>query len=271
MGPQLRSGARVAGFRVEKMLGAGSTGTVYLVRDDATGRPVALKVLSPELARDDRFRQRFLRESQIVAGLSHPAIIKTVAAGEADDLLYLAMQYVAAVDLRELLREEGRLDPGRAVELVAQIAAALDAAHSAGLVHRDVKPGNILVARDEGAERAYLCDFGLARHVSSVSSLTGDRGFVGTVDYVSPEQIQGAPLDGRADLYSLGCVFFECLTGVRPFDGDSELSVVYAHLNETPPRVWDLRPEVTAGFDDVVATALAKAPADRFATCGQFA
>jgi serine/threonine-protein kinase len=271
MRPQLRSGARVAGFRVEKMLGAGSTGTVYLVRDDGTGGPVALKVLSPELARDDRFRQRFLRESEIAAGLDHPGIIKTVAAGEADDLLYLAMEFVAGVDLRELLREEGRLEPRRAVELVVQVAAALDAAHAAGLVHRDVKPGNILVALEEDAERAYLCDFGLARHVSSVSSLTGERGFVGTVDYVPPEQIQGAPLDGRADLYSLGCVLFECLTGVRPFEADSELSVVYAHLNEPPPRVSDVRPEVPAAFDDVVATALAKAPADRYATCGELA
>jgi hypothetical protein len=154
------------------------------------------------------------------------------------------------------------------VRIVRQAGDALDAAHAAGLVHRDVKPGNILVADGPGAERAYVCDFGLARHVSSVGSLTGDRGFVGTVDYVAPEQVQGGAVDGRADVYALGCVLFECLAGERPFERDSELAVVFAHLNEPPPRLTDARPELPTALDSVIATALAKSPDDRYLTTG---
>ena len=183
------TGTLVAGFRVELLIGEGAMGAVYLALDGSGGR-VALKVLSPDLARDERFRQRFLRESEVAASLDHPNIVPTVASGEEDGFLYLAMAYVDGLDLREILRRERRLEPERALQLVGQVAAALDAAHAAGLVHRDVKPGNILVA-SEIEERAYICDFGLARHVSSVSSLTGERGFVGTIDYVPPEQIEG--------------------------------------------------------------------------------
>src|SRR5207244_6613808 len=165
---------------------------------------------------------------------------------------------------------EGRLEPERAIGILAQVADALDAAHRAGLVHRDVKPGNILVAEADG-EHAYVCDFGLARHVSSVSSLTGERGFVGTIDYVPPEQIEGGVIDGRADVYSLGCVLYECLAGARPFERESELSVVFAHLNEPPPRLSDVRPGLPEVFDTVFATALAKSPQERYGTCGELA
>jgi hypothetical protein len=161
--------------------------------------------------------------------------------------------------------------PAAPLRLIAQAADALDAAHAAGLVHRDVKPGNILIGSDAGGEHAYVCDFGLARHVSSVSSLTGDRGFVGTIDYVPPEQIHGGAIDSRTDVYSLGCVLFECLAGSRPFERESELSVVFAHLNEPPPRIAELRPELPVAFDAVFATALAKAPEERFNTCGALA
>src|SRR5207237_6414203 len=174
-------------------------------------------------------------------------------------------------DLREILRRDGRLDAARTVTLVAQVARALDEAHRAGLVHRDVKPGNILVASRPDGEHAYICDFGLARHVSSVSSLTGERGFVGTIDYVPPEQIQGATLDGRADVYSLGCVLFELLTGERPFDRESELSVVFAHLNDPPPALSDFQPELPQAFDGVFATALAKSPEARYSSCAELA
>ena len=258
----------VAGFRVESLVGQGAMGEVYRAVDQ-DGNVVALKLLDSRLAHDERFRQRFLRESQIAAGLDHPNIVPTLSSGEDGGRLYLAMQYIDGEDLRDLLRREGRLDPERAVDLVGQIAAALDAAHHAGLVHRDVKPGNILLSAD--GETAFICDFGLARHVASVSSLTGDRGFVGTIDYVPPEQIEGGQIDARADEYSLACVLYECLAGVRPFDRDSELSVVFAHLNEPPPKLTDQRPDLPQAFDNLFATALAKNPDDRYQTCGELA
>jgi ABC-type transport system substrate-binding protein len=271
MSSDVRTGTVVAGFRVERLIGEGAMGAVYLADDPKRRCQVALKVLAPELARDERFRQRFLRESQIAASLDHSNVVATLAAGEEDGVLYLAMSYIDGLDLRQVLRSEGSLEPRRAVSLISQVAGALDDAHRRGLIHRDVKPGNILVAPGANGEHAFVCDFGLARHVSSVSSLTGERGFVGTIDYVSPEQIEGGTIDGRADVYSLGCVLFECLAGERPFDRESELSVVFAHLNEPPPRLSDLRPELPQAFDRVVATALAKAPGDRYATCGELA
>jgi serine/threonine protein kinase len=259
----------IAGFRVQSLIGAGAMGSVYLAEDTRTGEPVALKVMTPGLAEDERFRQRFLRESALVAALDHPHVVRTVGSGEADGLLFLAMAHVEGSDLRDILRQEGSLETERALRLMADAAGALDAAHAAGLVHRDVKPGNILVALGPQGEHAYVCDFGLARHVSSVSSLTGERGFVGTIDYVPPEQIQGGAIDGRSDVYSLGCVLFECLAGARPFERESELSVVFAHLNEPPPQISELRPELPAAFDQVFAVALAKAPEDRYGTCGE--
>jgi len=242
----VRTGAVLAGFRLKSLLGEGAMGTVYLAEETTTGRRVAVKLLAQELAHDERFRRRFLRETELAATLDHPHIVPTLASGEEDGTLYLAMAYVDGPDLRAVLRREGRLEPERALDLVEQVAGALDAAHEAGLVHRDVKPGNILVAATPEGEDAYVCDFGLARHVSSVSSLTSDRGFVGTIDYVPPEQIEGGTVDRRADVYSLGCVLYECLAGARPFDRDSELSVLFAHLNDPPPRLTDLRPDLPA-------------------------
>jgi tRNA A-37 threonylcarbamoyl transferase component Bud32 len=263
------SGTVLAGFRIEALVGEGAMGSVYLAEETATGRRVALKVLDRELARDDRFRRRFLRESQVARELVHPNIVTVLASGEEDGALFLAMEYVDGSDLRELLRDEGRLEPKRALDLLGQVAEALDTAHAAGLVHRDVKPANILVSGVPDGERACVCDFGLARHASSAASLTGDRGFVGTIDYVPPEQIEGAPIDGRTDVYSLGCVLYECLAGQRPFERESELAVVFAHLNERPPRLSDARPELPPAFDDVFAAALAKSPDDRYSTCGE--
>jgi serine/threonine protein kinase len=265
----ITKGTVIAGFRIEEVVGEGAMGVVYLAEEIGTGRQVALKVLARELARDDRFRRRFLRESELARGLSHPNVAKVIDSNEADGVLFLAMEYVEGPDLRDLLRREGRLDPERTLELLGQVAAALDAAHAAHLVHRDVKPANILVASGPDGRRAFVCDFGLARHVSSPGSLTGDRGFVGTIDYVSPEQIEGSPIDGRTDVYSLGCVLFECLAGQRPFERESELAVVFAHLNEPPPRLSELRPELPEAFDDVFASALAKSPDDRYSSCGE--
>jgi len=263
------AGTILAGFRLESLIGEGAMGAVYLAEDTRRGGPVAVKVLVPQLAQDDRFRQRFLRESRLAASLDHPHIVPIVAAGEEDGVLYLAMRHIDGSDLRELLRREGRLEPERTLQLLGQVAEALDTAHAAGLVHRDVKPGNVLVTQGPEGEHTYVCDFGLARHVSSASSLTTDRGLIGTIDYIPPEQIEGGSIDGRADVYSLGCVLFECLAGARPFDRESELSVVFAHLNEPPPLVSDLRPELPEAFNSVFATALAKSPEDRYSTCGE--
>jgi len=270
MSSEVRTGTVLGRFRIDSMIGQGAMGSVYLAEDTSRGGPIALKVLLRELAEDERFRKRFLRESKLAASLEHTNVVPIVDAGEVDGVLYLAMEVVAGTDLRGILRREGRLDPDRAIVIASDAAAALDAAHSAGLVHRDVKPANILVHGEPGQEHAYVCDFGLARHVSSTSSLTTDRGLVGTIDYIPPEQIEGGEIDGRADVYSLACVLFECLAGTRPFERESELSVVFAHLNEPPPRLSELRPELPHALDDVFATALAKSPSERYSSCVEF-
>ena len=269
MSSPVATGSVVAGFRVESLIGEGAMGSVYMAEDTRRGERVALKVLVRDLAEDERFRRRFLRESKLAASLDHPHVVPIVDAGEEEGVLYLSMELVEGLDLRALLRREGPLDPEHAIALVAQVAEALDAAHAAGLVHRDVKPANILVREGPDGEHAYVCDFGLARHLSSASSLTTDRGLVGTVDYIPPEQIEGGDIDGRADVYSLSCVLFECLAGTRPFDRESELSVVFAHLNEPPPLLSDHRPDLPEAFDDVFASALAKSPSERYSTCGE--
>ena len=266
---EIQIGAQVGGFRIVSPLGEGAMGAVYLAEDESTQRAVALKFLAPELAHDERFRRRFLRETELAARLQHPNVVPILGSGEDAGTLYLAMAYVEGRDLRKLLRAEGQLDVERTLALLEQVAAALDSAHRAGLVHRDVKPANVLIAPTDEGERAWVCDFGLARHVSSVSSLTSDRGFVGTIDYVPPEQIEGDEITPRADVYSLGCVLYECLSGRRPFDRESELSVLFAHLNDPAPRLTDVRLELPEALDLVITTALAKSPGDRYATCGE--
>jgi ABC-type transport system substrate-binding protein/class 3 adenylate cyclase/streptogramin lyase len=258
----------LAGCRVERLLGRGAMGAVYLAEDLHLKRKVAIKVLAPELAGDARFRQRFLLESQLAAGLEHPHIVPIYAAGEQDDVLFLAMKYVDGYDLRGLIGAEERMTGEQAVALLAQVGDALDAAHSLGLVHRDVKPANILIAAG-ASEHAYLCDFGLARHASTVASLTGERSFVGTIAYIAPEQIESGVVDARADVYSLACVLFESLAGVTPFARDGDLQVVFAHLKEPPPLLTSLRPDLPDAIDTVLAKGLAKAPDDRFSTCGE--
>jgi ABC-type oligopeptide transport system substrate-binding subunit/class 3 adenylate cyclase/streptogramin lyase/tRNA A-37 threonylcarbamoyl transferase component Bud32 len=260
-------GSTLAGFRVERLLGRGAMGAVYLTEDVHLHRKAAVKVLGQELADDDRFRHRFLLESQLAASLEHPHIVPIYAAGEENNVLFLAMKYVEGYDLRELIDATDRVGDERAMTILGQVADALDTAHGLGLVHRDVKPANILIGAGD-AEHAYLCDFGLARHASTVASLTGNA-FVGTIAYVAPEQIESGAVDARADVYALGCVLYECLTGAAPFERDGDLQVIFAHLKEPPPLVTGLRPDLPEGVDAVVQKALAKAPDDRYSTCGE--
>jgi len=264
----LKTGVVVAGYRVEAVLGQGSMGTVYSALDLALDRRVALKVLTPELSRDERFRERFLRESKLAASLEHPHIVPIHSAGEADGVLYLAMRYIEGRDLASLLKALGRLDPERVAAILGQVAAALDAAHARGLVHRDVKPANILLTRHDGKDDyAYLCDFGLAKHASTVSSLTGSRAIFGTVDYLAPEQIEGKPVDGRVDVYALGCVLYECLTGGPPFERGNELASLLAHVNDPIPALAERRADLPETLDEVVSVALAKDRDLRYASC----
>jgi hypothetical protein len=259
---------RIAGYRVIESLGRGGMGVVYLAEQVALGREVALKVIAPELAEDEDFRERFKRESRLAASIDHPNVITVHEAGEADGVLFLAMRYVAGEDLRKLIRREGALDPPRAAGLVAQVGGALDAAHAAGLVHRDVKPANVLVSRGVEGEHAYLSDFGLTKHVTSAGGLTRTGQWVGTLDYVSPEQVDGRPVDARSDVYALGCVLYETLTGRVPFPRDSDLAKLYAHAQQTPPPLSSVRPGLPPALEDVVLGALAKDPDERPQSAG---
>jgi serine/threonine-protein kinase len=269
----LAAGARVGGYRLEQPLGRGGMAAVYLARDDRLDRLVALKILAPELAADEGFRTRFIRESRAAAAVDHPHIIPVFDAGEAGGMLYITMRYVPGGDVGTMVRREGPLSPGRVAAVIAQVASALDAAHAAGLVHRDVKPANMLVdVRSGRSEHVYLADFGLSKKTLAVSAgLTGTGQFLGTLDYVAPEQIQGRPADGRTDQYGLGCAAFELLTGAPPFPREEAAAVMYAHLSDPPPPVTSRRPGLPPGLDPVLARALAKAPASRYSSCQEFA
>ena len=257
-------GSTLGSYRVDAEIGQGGMGVVYRAEDLRLGRMVALKLLRASLADDDSYRKRFLRESRLAASIEHAAIVPIYDAGETDGLLYIAMRFVDGVDLAELLRRAGPLEPERAVALIGQLASALDAAHARGLIHRDVKPSNALIGTDGDGEHAYLVDFGITQDTTAQERLTATDQLVGTLDYLAPERIRGEPVDGRADIYALGCVLFECLTGEVPFPRGSEASAIYAHLEEQPPRVSDLRPDLPKALDDVVAHALAKDRADRW-------
>jgi serine/threonine protein kinase len=267
----LGPGSLVAGYRVESRIGAGGMAMVLRARDEALGRTVALKILPPAFADDPDFRQRFLREARAVAAVDHPHIIPVYAAGEANGVLYLAMRYITGGDLRSVVLREGPLPGDRAVALLSPVASALDAAHRAGLIHRDVKPANILV--DTSADRLehpYLSDFGLAKGAASTGGLTGTGQYLGTPDYSAPEQIAGRQTGPRTDQYALACVAYTILTGSLPFPRDEPMSVLWAHVHEEPPSLTAKRPDLPLAADRVIARALAKAPDDRYATCGQF-
>jgi serine/threonine protein kinase len=265
MASRTRIGTQIAGFRIESVLGRGGMSVVYVAEQVRLGRRVALKVLTTELAWDEQFRERFVRESQIAAAIDHPNIIPIYDAGEDDGLLYIAMRFVEGPDLKEVLKR-GIVGVGRTIFLIEQIASALDAAHANSLVHRDVKPGNILL--EETTDHAYLTDFGVAKQTTA-RGLTSTGHFLGTVEYAAPEQIEGGPVDARTDVYALGCVLYECLTSSPPFAHGTEHAVLHAHLVDPPPSVTRIRPELPHAFDGVIATALAKDPAERFLSCGE--
>jgi serine/threonine protein kinase len=261
-------GSTFAGCRIDALAGQGGMGLVFRVTQLDLGRTVALKVSAAELAGEPRFRERFQSESQLAASIDHPNVIPVYEAGESDGVLFLAMRHVPGTDLRAVAEEAGGLEPERVVRIVEQVAAGLDAAHRTGLVHRDVKPHNVLLAEDD---HAYLTDFGLSKHATAPGGLTRSGQFVGALDYIAPEQIRGDGADARADVYALGAVLFYTLTGRPPFERDSELSKMYAHLHDPPPSASAAKPGVPPALDAVVATAMDKDSAARYASAGELA
>ena len=266
-GIELSEGDEFAGYRIEQRLGRGGMGVLYLALEPGLERRVALKLIAPEAAADEVFARRFAEESKIAASIEHPNVVPIYAAGEEAGVPYIAMRYVAGADLAKRLVREGRLDPVEAVEIVAQVGNGLDAIHAAGLVHRDVKPANVLLSGAD-AVHAYITDFGVARNVSTESGLTQTGRFVGTLDYVAPEQISGGEIDARVDVYALGCLLFKLLTGEVPFPRDGEAARLYAHLNDPPPAPSLYVPEVSMALDDVVIRAMSKSPEDRYPSAG---
>jgi serine/threonine protein kinase len=264
-------GSEFAGYRLERLLGRGGIGVVYRATHADSGSPVALKLLRPDVASDPLFRARFVREARLSGELRHPHIVPVVEAGEREDVLYLAMQFIDGVDLAGLIAERGSLHPGLLAELVRQVAAALDSAAERGLVHRDVKPANVLIESREDRPHAYLADFGVSKYASSQSGLTATGVWVGSIDYAAPEQLQSQLVDHRADVYALGCLLYEGLTAQVPFPRARDVDKLIAHLADAPPRPSKVQAAVPAGFDDVVGRALAKLPEERFSSAGELA
>ncbi len=251
-------GSTFAGYELERVVGAGGIGILYRARQVRLDRPVALKLVEPEVARDPVIRERLRREARTVAALDHPNIVPLYEAGEEEGTVYIATQWVDGTELGTLIHGEGPLEPGRAARIAAQIAAALEVAHERGLVHRDVKPSNVILTSED---HAYLTDFGLTKRAGTAAGLTGMDQMLGTVDYVAPEQIEGSEPDARGDIYALGCVLFETLTGEAPFaDQKGGMAKMWAHLNAESPSVRERRPDVSPALDDVVRRAMDRAP-----------
>ncbi len=264
-------GAVIAGYRLERQIGRGGMATVYRASDERLGRRVALKILSAGLTSDDAFRLRFINESRAAATVEHPNIIPVYEAGEADGLLFIAMRYVPGGDARSLLRSGEGLPGGRIWSIVTQVASALDAAHGHGLVHRDVKPANMLLDVSSGrADHVYLADFGISK-TERAQGLTVTGQILGTLQYAAPEQLEGREVDGRTDLYALACSAFELLAGTPPFRRAGGAALIYAQLSAPPPPVTAARPDLSPAVDQVLAKAMAKAPEDRYAGCAAFA
>ncbi|MET8872385.1 protein kinase [Nocardia sp. NPDC004604] len=262
-----RAGTRFGPYELRALLGRGGMGEVYEAYDTVKDRVVAVKLLPVGLAGDPRFQRRFRQESRVAARLAEPHVIPIHDWGEIESVLYIDMRLVRGSDLRSVLRDKGPLSPARAVGIIEQVAAALDAAHAEGLVHRDVKPANILVTP---SDFAYLADFGIARSESD-PSVTATGQAIGSYSYIAPERFDITPIGGTADVYSLACVLFECLTGAQPFPSDGMSSLIRAHLSTPPPRPTTMRAELPAALDEVISRGMAKEPADRYPTAGALA
>jgi Protein kinase domain len=268
---QLETGTVVAGYRIDGLISRGGMGVVYRATNVALGQSYALKVIAPELADDPTFRERFQREIRLAASLHNPHVVPVHYAGEHDGLPFFVMDLIEGTDLHEVLLREGALEPSRAVALLTQLTSALDAAHRKGLVHRDVKPANVLISVVDGEERAYLTDFGLAKRPASLREFTKEGFVVGTVDFMPPEQITGSKLDARADVYALGCVFFYMLSGHVPFERDNTVAKMWAQVHDPRPSCHDLRADLPPTVDGVIQMAMAKDPADRYMSAGDLA
>ena len=267
---QLAPGDELAGYRVESYVARGGMAVVYRARDVALGRPVALKVIAPELAMNETFRLRFRRESELAAAIEHPNVIPIYRAGEEDGRLYIAMRFVDGEDLSTVLSRQGGLPMEQLLPLFAQIASAVDAAHAAGLVHRDIKPGNVLLtghAGDLSARHVYLTDFGLTKRSTSWTGLTSVGHFLGSIGYVAPEQIVGGTVAAAADVYSLGCMLYEAMAGKPPFVAGNDAAMMWAHVAGPIPSVRGRQPDLPPAVDDVLARAMAKEPTSRPPTC----
>jgi serine/threonine protein kinase len=267
---RLEPGSQFAGYTIEGMLDRGGMGVVYKAADPDLDRTVALKIIAPEHTQNPDAVTRFKAEARLAASLEHPNIVPIHRGGEFRGVLYLAMRFVPGTNLRAVV-DKGQLDLDRIARITASVAAALDAAHERGLVHRDVKPANILISGEGEHEHVYLTDFGLTKRLGSAGSLTRTGAWVGTPDYVAPEQIQAGTVDGRADIYSLGCVLYEMLTGSVAFPKDNDMAKLWAHVTDPPPSPSLRRPDLPAAFDEVVARATAKNPNDRYSKASELA
>ena len=264
-------GSEIAGHRLEAVAGRGGMGVVYRATQLRLKRQVALKLIASDLAADPSFRERFEHESEIAAQIEHPHVIPLYEAGEENGQLYITMRYVEGTDVRALIEREGALPPRVAANILAQVCGALDAAHERGLVHRDIKPANVLIAGSKEEPHAYLTDFGLTKQAATTGGMTKTGMFVGTLDYIAPEQLQGGPVDARADVYALGCMLYQMLTGRVPYPRDTEPAKIWAHMQEPPPSLREVAPHVPVAFDEVVARAMAKSADDRYPSAGDLA
>lgn len=264
----LAIGSRFGRYRIDSRVSRGGMGVIYRGTDVGLERPVALKVIAEELAGDQTFRERFRRESKVAAALDHPNVVPIYEAGEHEGVLFLAMRFIEGMDMQALIDQRGRLEPQLAATLIEQLAGALDAAHAAGLIHRDVKPANVLIAGEQGREHAYLTDFGIAKQVATKVAITRTGQWVGTLDYVAPEQISGQSVDARIDVYSLACLLFEALTGDVPFPRENEAAKLFAHLHEDPPTPSERVGGLWEALDIVVRRGMSKLPDERFASAG---